>query len=97
MSCLAEMMPLPIVSPNGDRVVDHRFLLGVASSSDRPWLHRVRGVTLGDDKPSSTTPAATTHATLSRPASGDGATALRMTGGLLARGSFGFNVRQRVE
>ena len=45
MSCLAEMMPLPIVSPNGDRVVDHRLLLGVASSSDRSWLHRVRGAT----------------------------------------------------
>ena len=38
-------MLLPIVSPNGDRVVDHRLLLGVASSSDRSWLHRVRGVT----------------------------------------------------
>ena len=45
MSCLAEMMPLPIVSPSGDRVVDHRLLLGVASSSDRSWLHRMRGVT----------------------------------------------------
>ena len=47
MSCLAEMMPLPIVSPNGDRVVDRRLLLGVASSSDRSWLHRVRGVITG--------------------------------------------------
>ena len=45
MSCLTEMMPLPTVSPNGDRVVDH-FLLGVASSSDRSWLHRVRGVAM---------------------------------------------------
>ena len=45
MSCLTQMMLLPIVSPNGDRVVDHRLLLGVASSSDRLWLHRVRGAT----------------------------------------------------
>lgn len=33
------------------------------------------GSSLGDDKPSSTTPAATMHATLSGPASGDGASA----------------------
>ena len=48
MSCLTEMMLLSIVSPNGDRAVDHRLLLGVASSSDRSWLHRVRGVTLSE-------------------------------------------------
>ena len=48
MSCLTEMMLLPMVSPNGDRVVDHRLLLGVASSSDRSWLHRVRGATWDD-------------------------------------------------
>ena len=43
MSCLTEMMPLPIVSPSGNRVVDHRLLLGVASSSDRSWLHLYEG------------------------------------------------------
>ena len=41
MSCFAEIMPSPIVSPYDDRVVDHRLLLGVASSSDRSWLHCV--------------------------------------------------------
>ena len=51
MSCLTEMMLLSIVSPNGDRVVDHRLWLGVASSSDRSWLHRVRGVTHWQSEP----------------------------------------------
>ena len=46
------MMLLPIVLPNGDRVVDHRLLLEVASSSDRSWLHRVRGVTPFATRPS---------------------------------------------
>ena len=43
MSCLIEMMPLPIVSPSGNRVVDHQLLLGVTSSSDRSWLHLYEG------------------------------------------------------
>ena len=43
MSCLTEMMPLPIVSPSANRVVGHRLLLGVASSSDRSWLHLYEG------------------------------------------------------
>ena len=43
MSCLTEMMPLPIVSPSGNRAVDHRLLLGVALSSDRSWLHLYEG------------------------------------------------------
>ena len=43
MTCLTEMMPLPIVSPSGNHVVGHRLLLGVASSSDRSWLHLYEG------------------------------------------------------